>query len=149
MPPKKGKKGGKKKGKKEPMDTSPLALQPYGCAPRDIIQTPLGVKATVLGVQKGDLWLQWPGDIKAPLPSRAKTKADMEAYGYIKQPPWLHIQRSIDERQTLLFQQRFYGGPGPKSAAMRLPMPKGYDTTPGLPEIAPAALPPRPKTAPR
>eukprot|EP00310_Coccolithus_braarudii_P013351 CAMPEP_0183351304 /NCGR_PEP_ID=MMETSP0164_2-20130417/23745_1 /TAXON_ID=221442 /ORGANISM="Coccolithus pelagicus ssp braarudi, Strain PLY182g" /LENGTH=146 /DNA_ID=CAMNT_0025523451 /DNA_START=73 /DNA_END=513 /DNA_ORIENTATION=- len=145
MAPKKGKKGGKKgKGKKDAMSTDPELLRPYGVGIRDIIQTPLGVQATVLGVQKGDLWLEWPGKIKAPIPSKANNKTDMEAYGYTRQPMWAHIQRSISDRQTSLFQQRYYGGPGPKTATMRLPWPKGFDAAASLPAISDV----RPKTAP-
>jgi len=142
------KKGGKKKGKKGKgggaMETTPAALQPYGVGVRDIIQTPLGVEATVLGVQKGDLWLQWPGAVKAPIPSRAKSKTDMEAYGYFRKPQWSHIQRSIDDRQNLLFAQRYYNGPGPRTATLRLPWPKGFDNSLALPSINDK----RPATAP-
>ena len=54
-----GKKGGgKKAGKKVDFDTSAEALGIFGVNPRDIIRTPLGVEAIVLGVAKGDLWIQ-------------------------------------------------------------------------------------------
>jgi hypothetical protein len=53
---------------------------------RDIIRTPLGVEATVLGVAKGELWIQWPGDIKSPLPPKAKSKAEMESYAAPRLP---------------------------------------------------------------
>ena len=90
-------------------------------------------------------WLQWPGAIKAPLPSKAKTQVEMEKFGYQRKPQWSHIQRSIDDRQQMLFHQRYYGGPGPKTASMRLPWPKGFDQNPNaLPVISDL----RPKTAP-
>lgn len=37
-----------------------------------LFQTPLGAQATVVGVSKGDLWLEFPGKIKAPLPSKVR-----------------------------------------------------------------------------
>ena len=80
-----------------------------------------GVYATVLGVSKGELWIQWPGEIKSPLPSKAKCKQDMETYGYFRMPNWAHIQRSIDERSCALFNQKYKGGPPPRQSAMWLP----------------------------
>lgn len=140
-----GKKGGKKgKGKKESMATDATALTPWAVRVHDIIQTPLGVEATVLGVQGGDLWLQWPGQIKSPLPNKAKDKPSMESFGYVRKPQWSHIQRSIDERQNMLFHQRYYGGPGPRTAALRLPWPRGFEQTLTLPKVEQV----RPSTAP-
>ena len=122
---KKGTKKGGKKGKKDAIDKDPVTLAPWGVKVSDIVRTPLGVDATVLGVSKGSLWLQWPGNVKAPLPNDAKTRADMERFGYVKRGNSAHIQRSIEERENLLFEQRNYGGPGPKSAIMVLPEPTG------------------------
>lgn len=144
MPPKK--KGGKKKGKKLEFLTDDASLAPYAVSVRDIIQTPLGVEATVLGVNKSDnqLWLLWPGNISSPLPSKAKSKEEMETFGYQRKPQWSHIQRSIDERMMGYFNQRYYGAAAPKSAAIKLPWPEGTGAW--------AAFQPseqlRPKTAP-
>mmetsp|Transcript_59536 Transcript_59536/g.118295 ORF Transcript_59536/g.118295 Transcript_59536/m.118295 type:complete len:115 (-) Transcript_59536:358-702(-) len=93
-----GKKG---KGKKVEFLTTPEALAPFDMAVRDIVSTPLGVQATVVGVREGALWLQWPGGIvspASPAPARAKTKVELETYGYSRRPQSAHIQRSIDER---------------------------------------------------
>ena len=85
----------------------------------DIIVTPLGVEATVLGVNEKDglLWLQWPGKITSPLPTKAKSKADMEKYGYYRKGGWAIIQRSIDSRALQEFNHKFYGAPPPKKSA--------------------------------
>lgn len=122
MPKKKG-----KGGKKKEFLTDAASLAPYGVNVRDIIKTPLGVEVTVLGVNKLDglLWVKWPGNVESPVPSKAKTKTDMEAFGYVRRPQSAHIQRSIDDRLKSYFNQRYYGGPGPKTAAMRLPWPDG------------------------
>lgn len=64
----------------------------------------------------------------------------MEAFGYVRRPESAHIQRSIDVRQAQIFEQRFYQGPGPKTAAMRLPWPQGNTT--GLPLLEFAATMP-------
>ena len=142
MAKKKGKGG---KGKKEFL-VDPASLQPYGVNARDIIKTPLGVEVTVLGVNRADglLWVKWPGGIESPVPSKAKTKTDMEAFGYVRRPQSAHIQRSIDERLAAYFNQRYYGGPGPKTAAMRLPWPDG---SPAFAALTPLERQ-RPSTAP-
>ena len=62
----------------------------------------------------------------------------METYGYVRRSEAAHIERSIETRQGLLFEQRFYCGPGPKTAAMRLPWPQGTTELPLL-EAASAA----------
>uniref|UniRef100_A0A7S3EZS9 Uncharacterized protein n=1 Tax=Haptolina ericina TaxID=156174 RepID=A0A7S3EZS9_9EUKA len=140
MPKKKGK---GKKGKKDFLVDLP-SLQPYGVMPRDIIKTPLGVEATVLGVRDGLLWLQFQGNVQSPVPSKAKTKADMEAFGYVRRPQSAHIHRSIVEREESYFNHRYYGTPGPKTAAMRLPWPDG---SPAFNALAPVEKG-RPLTAP-
>ena len=118
----KGKKG---KGGKVEFLIDAASLAPYEVAPRDIIQTPLGVDATVLGVNKKDslLWLQFPGGVTSPVPTKATSKADMEMFGYFRKKPWCHIQRSIDERELQLYNQRWYGKPGPRTADMKLKWP--------------------------
>ena len=73
--PKKGK-GGKDKATFLIDDE---ALSPFGVQFRDIINTPLGVQATVVGVKSGQLWLEWPGKIQSPAspaPEKVKTKAE-------------------------------------------------------------------------
>eukprot|EP00967_Tisochrysis_lutea_P086499 scaffold121944_cov37-Tisochrysis_lutea.AAC.2 len=61
----------------------------------------------------------------------------MEAYGYVRRPDSDHIQKSIMMRENEIFEQRFYHGPGPKTAAMRLPWPQGPVT--GMPLLEMAA----------
>lgn len=140
----KGKKG--KKGNKKEFLGDPASLAPYNVGLRDIIKTPLGVEVTVLGVNRADglLWVKWPGNVESPLPSKAKTKADMEAFGYVRRPQSAHIQRSIDERLNAYFNQRYNGGPGPKTAALRLPWPDG---SPAFAALTPLERQ-RPSTAP-
>ena len=58
----------------------------------------------------------------------------------MRMPSWAHIQRSIDDRQRALFNQRYNNGPGPKTASMRLP-----NYTPTAPVAASGE---RPQTAP-
>ena len=98
------KKGGKKGKKKVELATDAVALKPFGVMANDIIQTPLGVEATVIGldVGAGVLMLKWPGDITSPMPSKCKSKADMEAFGYVRKPQSAHIQRSLDDRARLV-----------------------------------------------
>ena len=72
----------------------------------------------------------------------------METYGYVRRSEAAHIERSIETRQGLLFEQRFYCGPGPKTAAMRLPWPQGTTELPLL-EAASAAGDAGPGQAPR
>lgn len=141
MPKKGGKKG---KGKGPAFLTDAEALGPYGVRVRDIIRTPLGVEAEVVGVSSKDglLWLSWPGNVQSPIPSKAKSKADMEAFGYVRKAEAFHIQRSIDERVQAYFDQRWYGAPGPRTAAMRLPWPEGSPAFSALTSLT------RPSTAP-
>lgn len=93
-----GKKG---KGKKVDFLVDADSLAPFEVQVRDMINTPLGVQATVIGVRDGALWLEWPGGIQSPAspqPAKAKNKVELETYGYSRRPPSAHIQRSIDER---------------------------------------------------
>ena len=81
--PKKG------KGKKVEFLTDDAALAPFEVSMRDMIATPLGVQCTVIGVKEGALWLEWPGGIQSPAspaPAKAKTKAELETYGYSRRP---------------------------------------------------------------
>ncbi len=123
------KKGGDKKkgkgGKKVSLLTDDAALAPFECKLRDMIQTPLGVQCEVIGVKDGVLWLRWPGKLEAPAPPTATNKAELNSYGYFRRPASAHIQRSIDERARANYEQRWYGAPGPKTAALKLPMPSG------------------------
>ena len=82
MPKKKG------KGKKVELATDAASLKPFGVEVNDIIQTPLGVECTVVGLNVGEgvLVLKWPGDSQSAMPSKCKTKADMEAFGYHRKP---------------------------------------------------------------
>jgi len=120
MPKKGGKKG---KGKKKEMLTSEADLKHFEVRVNDIIQTPLGVLANVIGMDKesGVLWLRWPSDIESPMPPKCQSKAEMEAFGYVRKPDSAHIQRSLDERTEKVYQHKFYGGLMPKTAAMKLP----------------------------
>ena len=123
MPKKGGKKG--KKGKGAALEVTPEALAPFGVAVRDLVATPLGVQATVVGVKEGALMLQWPGGLVSPAttaPQKVKDKQGLELYGYSRRPQSAHIQRSIDEREAALYKQRRYGGPAPPTAQYRLPL---------------------------
>ena len=114
---------GKNKGPEFLVDDE--ALKPFDVAVNDIIDTPLGVSGTVIGVKDGALWLNWPGGIQSPAspdPQKAKNKEDLEKFGYKRRPQSTHLQRDWDERVSLQFQQKHYGGPGPKTAAMNLPL---------------------------
>ena len=96
--PKKG------KGKGPAFLDTPEALAPFEVSVRDIIKTPLGVQATVVGVKEGALWLQWPGGIispASPAPQKAKTKAELDTlwdslngYVWVAQLPRRHLSRS-------------------------------------------------------
>ena len=122
------------------MATDEATLAPWAVRCHDILRTPLGVDAVVLGVSKKQLWLRYPGDVKAPLPADAKTRDDLVRFGYTRRGEAAHIQRTLDERENLLFEQRYFGGPGPKTADIVLPEPKGA-------EYAPHATLARPATA--
>jgi hypothetical protein len=80
------------------------ALAPFDVAVNDIIETPLGVTCTVIGVRDGALWLQWPGGIvspASPAPAKATNKTELQTYGYNRRPQSAHIQRSIDDRERV------------------------------------------------
>ena len=164
-PPTMPKKGGKKgKGKKKEMCTAEADLKHFDVRVNDIIQTPLGVLATVIGMDKESgvrtarspptapricrepttttprcsltrigrheqvLWLKWPSDIESPMPPKCQSKAEMEAFGYVRKSNSVHIQRSLDARTEKVYQHKFYGGLMPKTAAMKLPaFPPGVD----------------------
>jgi len=117
-----GKKG---KGKKVEFLTDAASLKPFEVSANDMVSTPLGVHATVIGVREGALWLKWPGGIESPAspaPQKARNKAELETFGYSRRPQSAHIQRAIDDRLQAQYQQRRYGGPGPKTAALKLPL---------------------------
>jgi hypothetical protein len=67
------------------------------------------------------LWLKWPSDIESPMPPKCQSKAEMEAFGYVRKSNSVHIQRSLDARTEKVYQHKFYGGLMPKTAAMKLP----------------------------
>ena len=51
-----------------------------------------------------------------------KNKEGLEAYCYYRRPQCAHIQRSLDERETALYNHRRYGKPPPPTAQYRLPL---------------------------
>lgn len=55
-------------------------------------------------------------------PQKVHDKAAMEMYGYHRRPQSAHIQRSIDERETALYNARRYGAKPPPTAQYRLPL---------------------------
>ena len=55
------------------------------------------------------------------MPPKCQSKADMEAFGYVRKPDSAHIQRRLDERTEKVYQHKFYGGLMPTTAAMKLP----------------------------
>ena len=128
---KKGKKG---KGKGPAIETTPEALAPFGVSMRDLVATPLGVECTVVGVKDGALMLQWPGGLVSAAttaPQKVKDQAGMETYGYSRRPQSAHIQRALDEREKMLYNQRRYGGPAPPTAQYKLPLgPHGVEGHP-------------------
>jgi len=144
-----GKKG---KGKGPAFLDTPEALAPFQVSVNDIVTTPLGVQANVVGVKDGSLWLQWPGGIispASPAPSKAKTKAELEAFGYARRPQSAHIQRDIDSRWLTQYKQRRYGAPGPKTAAIKLPLgPNGTAGSAAFAAFAASEAAKRPQTAP-
>ena len=144
--PKKG------KGKKVEFLVDAEALAPFDCAVNDIIEPPLGVTCTVVGVRDGALWLQWPGGIvspASPAPAKATNKAELQTYGYNRRPQSAHIQRSIDDRERAHYEQRRYGKPGPKTAAIKLPLgPHGAVGSAAFAAFAASSAAARPATAP-
>ena len=144
-----GKKG---KGKGPAFLDTPEALAPFDVQVNDMISTPLGVQATVVGVKDGSLWLSWPGGIispASPAPSKAKDKTQLEAFGYSRRPQSAHIQRSIDQRWKTLYDQRRYNKPGPRTAAIKLPLgPNGTAGSAAFAAFAATEGAKRPQTAP-
>lgn len=145
-----GKKG---KGKAPAFLTDDDALKPFDCQVRDIIATPLGVEATVVGVKDGSLWLEWPGGIvspASPAPAKAKSKMELSTFGYNRRPQSAHIQRAIDERLKMQYQARRYGGPPPRTAAIKLPLgPNGMQGSAAFAQFAASDMvKQRPQTAP-
>jgi hypothetical protein len=146
-----GKKG---KGKAPAFLETPEALAPFSVQVRDIIATPLGVEATVVGVgsKDGALYLCWPGGIispASPAPAKAKNKSELEAFGYARRPQSAHIQRDITERWRTQYEQRRYGKPGPKTAAIKLPLgPNGSAGSAAFAAFAASEAAKRPQTAP-
>ena len=137
--PKKG------KGKKVEFLVDDEALAPFEVKVNDMIKSPLGVVCTVVGVRDGSLWIQWPGGAVTPAatePEKVHDKAALNQYGYSRRPQSAHIQRSINERVKAQYMQRRYGAPGPKTAAMRLPL------GPGSAAFQAYASGARPQTAP-
>ena len=130
MPKKKG------KGKKVEFLVDAAALAPFNVAVNDIVETPLGVCCTVVGVRDGALWLKWPGGIVSPAtpaPQKVQNKEALATYGYNRRPNSAHVQRSIDERTKALYEARRYGKPAPKTASMRLPLgPNGVNGKPAF-----------------
>ena len=114
-----GKKG---KGKKVEYLTDKDALAPFDVDVDDMISTPLGVFATVIGVREGALWLKWPGGIESPAspaPAKAKNKMELETFGYNRRPQSAHIQRSIDTRTRV-------------SSHLQKPLPRSCSRRPAL-----------------
>ena len=115
----KGKKGG------AAFLTTPEALEPFGVQVRDLVSTPLGVQCTVVGVKEGALYLQWPGGIVSAAtcaPQKVHDASALALYGYHRRPQSAHIQRSIEERETALYNHRRYGKAAPATAQYRLPL---------------------------
>ena len=92
MPPKKGgKKGGKKKGPAYMTHEDGVDhCAPFGFAPGDMIHTPLGLRACVLGVKYaspedlggGVLWVKYDG----PLEKEAPIENPSAMSGYVRAP---------------------------------------------------------------
>ena len=103
MPPKKGgKKGGKKKGPAYMTHEDGVDhCAPFGFAPGDMIHTPLGLRACVLGVkyasvetlEGGVLWVRYDGprEKEAPIEHPASTP------GYARAAETAHLWREEDE----------------------------------------------------
>eukprot|EP00320_Phaeocystis_rex_P021863 CAMPEP_0119060440 /NCGR_PEP_ID=MMETSP1178-20130426/4396_1 /TAXON_ID=33656 /ORGANISM="unid sp, Strain CCMP2000" /LENGTH=126 /DNA_ID=CAMNT_0007041539 /DNA_START=69 /DNA_END=450 /DNA_ORIENTATION=- len=72
------------KGKKAQLATEPDELKHLEVCVNDIIKTPLGVSATVVGLDTESqvLMLKWPGGLESPMPGPCSSKEDMEAMGY-------------------------------------------------------------------
>jgi hypothetical protein len=81
-------------------NTEPEALAPFECAARDIIITPLGVEATVLGVKNSQLWLLWKGGVEASI-GAAKSAAELKEQGYQRKDAAAHLQRRTEELRAV------------------------------------------------
>ena len=129
MAPKKSPGGTSKKSKTKvsELETHGPALEVFGVKVDDIMQTPIGVEATVLGVRKGTLWVEFPGGVEAPLPAKATNQSEMEGYGYAKAPKSRLIQHRIDQRAGVVFREKYCGGPAPETAAIDLPRREGVE----------------------
>ncbi len=102
MPPKKGgKKGGKKKGPAYMTHEDGVDhCAPFGFAPGDIIHTPLGLRACVIGVkyastenlEGGVLWVRYDG----PLEKEAPIENPSTMPGYARAPETAHLWREVD-----------------------------------------------------
>jgi hypothetical protein len=102
MPPKKGgKKGGKKKGPAYMTHEDGVDhCAPFGFAPGDMIHTPLGLRACVLGVKYaspedlggGVLWVKYDG----PLEKEAPIENPSVMSGYVRAPETAHLWREVD-----------------------------------------------------
>ena len=105
-----GKKG---KGKKVEFLIDSESLRPYEVQPRDMVQTPLGVDATVLGVNKADglLWLQFPGGVQSPVPTKATTKAKATGKA-TRQQRRVRCEHSV---KTLAEEEEVAALPGPRA----------------------------------
>ena len=132
---------GKGKEKAPAFLTDEAALAPFECRVRDIIETPLGVAATVVGVKDGTLWMEWPGGAISPASpgmrpeheksAEPKSKAELETAGYrvrgtLQGQPHQQssiIQRAIDERARDRVKRDRYGLGRPPLPVIRLPVP--------------------------
>ena len=102
MPPKKGgKKGGKKKGPAYMTHEDGVDhCAPFGFAPGDMIHTPLGLRACVLGVkyasvetlEGGVLWVRYDG----PLEKEAPIEHPVSTPGYARAAETAHLWREVD-----------------------------------------------------
>lgn len=101
----KGKKGGKKK-KGPAFYTGDVDMKPFGFKVRDIVQTPLGLSGTVIGVKyeggnpenrdSARLWVEYPGGRQAPLEPRP-SQGFIGSLGYKRSSDADHIWRDVVE----------------------------------------------------
>ena len=103
------KKGGKGKGKAPAFLTDDASMKPFGFRMNDIVLTPLGVEATVIGIKpdstgENKLWAEFQGGLQSPL--EPTTPDDFAQKGYSRVHEGRHIMRNkaIDEakKQELL-----------------------------------------------
>lgn len=107
MPKKKG--GRKGKARAPAFYTGDQDLAPFGFKLRDIVQTPLGLKGTVIGVkydspenrESARLWVEYPGGKQSPLEPRLQA-GFIGQHGYRRCPEAEHIWRDVcDIRQKM------------------------------------------------